>query len=119
MGVVFSLQLSINATASGYSQQIMETFLEHFCAIATLLDVCAQTMAVRVGCSQIRTRELTSCRRSIQNMGNAYTALCSIRRSRTYCTSRTIVAFIRVSTGVMIGSIYNTTCLPNLAFQSH
>src|SRR6266581_5652975 len=38
MGVVFSLQLSINATASGYSQQIMETFLEHFCAIAMILD---------------------------------------------------------------------------------
>jgi hypothetical protein len=83
-----------------------------------LSAACAQTMEARAGCSQIRTRELTSCRRSIQNMGNAYTALCSTLRSRMYCTSRTIVAFIRVSTQVMIGSIFNTTCLPNLAFQS-
>src|SRR6266581_423615 len=76
-------------------------------------------MEVRVGCSQIRIRELTSCLRSIPNMGNAYTALCNIRRCRMYCTSRTIVAFIRVSTLVRSGSIYNTTYPPNLAFQSH
>src|SRR5437588_2199309 len=76
-------------------------------------------MQVRVWCSQTRTREPTFCLRSLRNMDNAYTALCSIRQIRMYCTSRTIVEFTRVSTRVMIGSIYNTTCLQNLAFQSH
>src|SRR5215470_11395255 len=76
-------------------------------------------MEVRTGCSQIKTRELASSLISIPNMVSAYTASYSIQRTRIYCTSRTIVAFIKVSMQVMTGSIYNTTFHLNLAFQSH